>query len=160
MESDDFFKNHIQKKYDVIFIDGLHTAYQVTKDIYNSINNLNDGGIIIIDDIYPHSENEQYSLELLRDGPNTGDVWKAVYNVLDTLIEISEAVYFFPNVMRGNLVLKIKSNNDKNISIDNTIPTMNTDGNYKGDDKEWNKYNYRKDFVTYFNRLSSFIHEF
>ena len=36
MTSDEFFKNHINKKYDIIFIDGLHTAYQVSKDIFNS----------------------------------------------------------------------------------------------------------------------------
>lgn len=58
MTSDIFFKEHINKKYDIIFIDGLHTAYQVTKDIYNSINCLKNGGIIILDDVYPHSENE------------------------------------------------------------------------------------------------------
>lgn len=43
MTSDDFFINNPNKKYDIIFIDGLHTAYQVSKDIYNSINHLNDG---------------------------------------------------------------------------------------------------------------------
>lgn len=37
MTSDDFYKNKIIKKYDFIFIDGLHTAYQVSKDIKNSI---------------------------------------------------------------------------------------------------------------------------
>jgi hypothetical protein len=36
--SDDFFQNHIKRKYDIVFIDGLHTAYQVSKDIYNSSN--------------------------------------------------------------------------------------------------------------------------
>ena len=97
--SDEFFKNHINKKYDIIFIDGLHTAYQVTKDIYNSINNLKKGGIIILDDVYPHNENEQFSVKLFYNGPQTGDVWKAVYNVLDKFIEISDEIIFINNTI-------------------------------------------------------------
>jgi hypothetical protein len=95
MLSDEFFSKHITKKYDIIFIDGLHTAFQVSKDIYNSINNLNNGGFLILDDVFPHNENEQFSFKLFYDGPQTGDVWKGVYNILDKLIEISEEIYFF-----------------------------------------------------------------
>jgi hypothetical protein len=157
MTSDFFFENNISKKYDVIFIDGLHTAHQVSKDIYNSINNLNNGGVIILDDVYPHNENEQNALDLNKSGAQTGDVWKAVYNVLDDLIEMSDEVLFFPNVERGNLAFKIKKNNDKNITIDSTIPTMNVDGWYKGGDKEWNKYTYAKDFNNYLKKITEFI---
>ena len=87
MTSDEFFKSHINKKYDIIFIDGLHTAYQVSKDLYNSIKNLKNGGIIILDDVFPHNENEQFSVKLFYEGPQTGDVWKGVYNVLNKIIE-------------------------------------------------------------------------
>jgi hypothetical protein len=41
MTSDDFFdvlKGHDEIKYDIIFIDGLHHADQVEKDIKNSLN--------------------------------------------------------------------------------------------------------------------------
>ena len=84
--SDDFFKNHIKTKYDIIFIDGLHTAYQVSKDIFNAVNNLNPGGWIILDDVFPHCEYEQKRLNLRKSGAQTGDVWKAVYNILDDII--------------------------------------------------------------------------
>ena len=152
MTSDNFFDKECKKKYDFIFIDGLHTAYQVSKDIYNSIKNLKEGGIIMLDDVYPHSEKEQEALDLTKSGAQTGDVWKAVYDVFNILEEISEEIFFFKNSERGNLILKLKKGNSKNIEIDKTIPTKNVDGWYKGNDKEWEKYNYKKDFNDYYNK--------
>ena len=154
--SDDFFKNHIKTKYDIIFIDGLHTAHQVSKDIFNSINNLNDGGWIILDDVFPHCEYEQERLNLKKVGAQTGDVWKAVYNILDTIIEISDVIHFEPKTERGSFVFKLKPNNVKNITIDETIPTCNVDGWYSGNDAEWNKYVYTRDFNNYMNRILCF----
>ena len=156
MTSDDFFKTHINKKYDIIFIDGLHTAYQVSKDIYNSIANLNDGGWIIIDDVFPHCEYEQERLNLRKSGSQTGDVWKAVYNVLDDLIDMSEHIYFVNNTERGNLVIQFKPNNNKNIMVDESIPTCNIDGWYEGVHAEWDKYKYKTDFHNYITKLNSF----
>lgn len=157
MTSDDFFKNSVKDKYDIIFIDGLHTAYQVSKDIYNSINNLNDGGWIVLDDVYPHAEEEQRSLNLKNMGkPMTGDVWKAVYNSLNKLIEISDVILFEPTTERCNMAFRIKSNNNDNITIDSTIPTCNVDGWYEGDDAEWTKYDYDKDFQTYLDKIAIF----
>ena len=156
MTSDEFFNNHIKTKYDIIFIDGLHTAYQVSKDIYNSINNLNSGGWIILDDVFPHTENEQERLNLRKSGPQTGDVWKALYHVLDDIISISEIIYFEPRTERGCFVFKVKQNNIKNIVIDETIPTCNVDGWYNGNDAEWNKYSFKKDYPNYINKMKKF----
>jgi hypothetical protein len=156
MTSDEFFNNHIKTKYDIIFIDGLHTAYQVSKDIFNSINNLNPGGWIILDDVYPHSENEQERLNLSKNGAQTGDVWKALYNVLDSIVEMSDKVHFEPKTERGSFIFNLKSSNTKNINIDKTIPTCNIDGWYNGNDAEWNKYNYKEDFSNYINKMFSF----
>ncbi len=157
MTSDDFFKNSINGKYDIIFIDGLHTAYQVSKDIYNSINNLNEGGWIVLDDVFPHTEEEQRSLNLKNLGkPMTGDVWKAVYNSLNKIMEISDIILFEPTTERGNIAFRVKSNNTDNITIDSSIPTCNIDGWYQGDDAEWSKYDYNKDFQVYLNKIASF----
>ena len=157
MTSDEFFANHCKKKYDIIFIDGLHTAYQVSKDIYNSINNLKKGGWIVLDDVFPHYEYEQESLDLNKTGSQTGDVWKAVYHILDDIIDMSDIIHFETKTERGSFVFRLKSDNVKNIIIDNTIPTCNVDGRYKGDDAEWNKYTYQNDFDNYVNKISKFV---
>ena len=157
MTSDEFFANHCKKKYDIIFIDGLHTAYQVSKDIYNSINNLQQAGWIILDDVFPHSEYEQERLNLDKTGPQTGDVWKAVYHILDDIVKISDIIHFEKRTERGSLVFRLKSDNTKNITIDDTIPTCNIDGWYKGDDAEWNKYTYHNDFNNYLEKISKFV---
>jgi len=76
MTSDRFFAGICNRKYDLIFIDGLHLQEQVEKDIKNSLTHLNDNGIIVMHDCLPAEEYYQ-----IRDGlpgkPWTGDVWKA-----------------------------------------------------------------------------------
>jgi len=155
MTSDKFFETNT-KKYDFIFIDGLHTAYQVTKDIYNSINSLKDGGVIMLDDVFPHEEKEQVCLDLNGHGPMTGDVWKAVNHILDTLIDMSDEVLFTPQTERGNLVFKIKSGNTRNIVIDPSIPTNNPDGWNASPAGEWNLYTWSRDYESYKKRLFTF----
>jgi len=72
--SDEFFtRNKI--KFDVIFIDGLHTKEQVKKDIINSLSFLNEGGIIICHDMNP--EEEIWQIEEYTPGELwTGPCWK------------------------------------------------------------------------------------
>lgn len=59
MNSDNFFKKYPTKKYDIIFIDGLHESEQVSKDIHNSVNALNERGVIIIHDYNPETKEAQ-----------------------------------------------------------------------------------------------------
>lgn len=78
MTSDEFFdllKGHDDIKYDVIFIDGLHHAAQVEKDIQNSLNHLVEGGFIFLHDCNPVS----YEAQLVprQTIAWNGDVWKA-----------------------------------------------------------------------------------
>jgi hypothetical protein len=75
MTSDEFFqKNH--KKYDIIFIDGLHTKEQVGKDIINSLKILNAGGKIICHDCLPTDEISQ---KVPREQIYwMGDVWRTI----------------------------------------------------------------------------------
>ena len=74
MTSDNFFKVN-QDKFDIIFIDGLHTYKQVKKDILNSINCLRDGGVILLHDCLPLN---YYSNAVPRcTYVWSGDVWKA-----------------------------------------------------------------------------------
>ena len=64
MTSDQFFENN-NDKFDVIFIDGLHLA-QCKKDFLNSLEVLNEEGVIFFDDMLPLDWAMQYSLLLLR----------------------------------------------------------------------------------------------
>jgi len=77
MTSDQYFANYCKNKYDIIFIDGLHLAEQVLKDVYNSLAVLNDNGILVLHDCLPESEKNQ-TRELILGTAWTGDVWKAV----------------------------------------------------------------------------------
>lgn len=74
MTSDEFFAQN-KEKFDIIFIDGLHEYRQVKKDIINSINALNNNGVIIMHDCLPLSCLAQYDFPVI-DAWN-GDVWKA-----------------------------------------------------------------------------------
>lgn len=78
MTSDTFFeliKGHDEIKYDIIFIDGLHHADQVEKDIKNALNHIVDGGFILLHDCNPVS----YEAQLVprQTIAWNGDVWKA-----------------------------------------------------------------------------------
>ena len=76
--SDDFFKEN-NNKFDIIFIDGLHTYEQVKKDILNSVDCLNDNGIILVHDCMPDSLSKQ-AVPRYRMIWN-GDVWKAIVDL-------------------------------------------------------------------------------
>lgn len=80
LTSDDFFKQN-NKKFDVIFIDGLHWCGQVYKDIINSLSVLNEHGFIICHDMNPHTElMQRYPIPDGVPGFTgewTGDCWKA-----------------------------------------------------------------------------------
>jgi len=56
MTSDDYFKQSLNDKFDLIFIDGLHTAEQVEKDFKNALHCLTDKGFIVIHDCLPVEE--------------------------------------------------------------------------------------------------------
>jgi predicted O-methyltransferase YrrM len=80
MTSDAFFAkldaDPEHEGYDLIFIDGLHLADQVERDVANSLTHLRAGGALVLHDVNPPTEAaqvEQY------DGKTawTGTVWKA-----------------------------------------------------------------------------------
>lgn len=73
--SDDFFLKN-EKKFDIIFIDGLHLCEQVIKDVENSLKFLNKNGTIVCHDCLPNNEEEQMRSPVVNFW--TGDVWKAI----------------------------------------------------------------------------------
>lgn len=87
--SDDFFKSNIEK-FDVIFIDGLHHADQVLKDINNSLQCLNNNGYIICHDLDPPCEIMQ---RVPREtGGWNGDCWKAWVTIRSQRSDLSMCV--------------------------------------------------------------------
>lgn len=91
MTSDVFFANLKAGKildpslrFDLIFIDGLHLADQVERDIRNSLDFLNPGGFIVLHDCNPPTEyhaREDYAYHLSpAKGYWNGTTWKAFYS--------------------------------------------------------------------------------
>ena len=78
LTSDQFFKKN-SRKFDIIFIDGLHEYLQVKRDILNSIECLNDNGIILVHDCLPESLAKQAvpRFKMLWNG----NVWKAIVDL-------------------------------------------------------------------------------
>jgi hypothetical protein len=70
LTSDEFF-NLIpeNKKFDLIYIDGLHLEEQVDKDIKNALRFVSPNGMIILDDVPPANEYEE------KTPPDPGQPW-------------------------------------------------------------------------------------
>ena len=102
--SDDFFNNN-KKKFDVIFVDGLHTFEQCRKDVMNSLNFLNLGGYLFIHDLIPRNFMEEFTPSMGT--PWSGDVWKVAQ-------ELSKSDGLDFHVIKADhgvgLVKKIKKN--------------------------------------------------
>ena len=88
LTSDDFFEelNHSRIlfsgiKFDVIFIDGLHLAEQVDRDITNALDYIKDDGFIILHDCNPPTAwhaREEFSYNFTPAGKQwNGTTWKA-----------------------------------------------------------------------------------
>ena len=75
MTSDEFFSQN-KDTFDLIFIDGLHIHEQVLKDIDNSLNVLNENGVILLHDCLPAKIWHQ-TIPQTHSSWN-GDVWKSI----------------------------------------------------------------------------------
>ena len=73
--SDEYFREN-KKKFDIIFIDGLHHYEQVKRDIENSLNFLNPQGVILLHDCLPSTVFDQAVPRCTYKW--NGDVWKAI----------------------------------------------------------------------------------
>jgi hypothetical protein len=81
--SDDFFKIN-NEKFDLIFIDGMHTEQQVLEDILNAFGCLAEGGVIVLHDCLPPDRLHQREPDEFKDGEEwNGTVWKAALRVFN-----------------------------------------------------------------------------
>jgi len=76
MTSDEYFES-ISKTYDLIFVDGLHEHKQVKRDIENSLEHLNKGGVVVCHDMSPLLEVHQLPPDQRQTAHWNGDCWKA-----------------------------------------------------------------------------------
>jgi len=88
MESDTFFSVQ-DSEYDVIFIDGLHHADQVRKDIINALK-CNAKAIILHDTIPPSAAHQIVPRKQLS---WTGDVWRAVVGFKQSYPDVKLETY-------------------------------------------------------------------
>src|SRR5690606_35565788 len=83
MTSDEFFENPPHSlafdwisEFDLIFIDGLHTAEQVRKDFENALKILSPNGFIVLHDCNPEKEEHTIVPRPTPTGHWNGDVYK------------------------------------------------------------------------------------
>lgn len=80
--SDQFFL-HNKSKFDIIFIDGLHTYNQIRIDVINALNCISVDGLIFLHDMLPRDWVEQHT-PIISKNFWTGDVWKIAFELIKT----------------------------------------------------------------------------
>ena len=86
MTSDEMFSRMpIDKKYDIIFLDGLHTEECLDRDIINSLKHLNPGGLILCHDVLPLDYHS--ATEISNTGLWNGTCWKSICKLQDQNIQ-------------------------------------------------------------------------
>jgi len=82
-EYETLFKRNAEK-FDLIFIDGIHTELQVLNDIDNAYKKLATGGIIVLHDCMPPDVWHQRDVSEYREGENwNGTAWKAALRLFN-----------------------------------------------------------------------------
>lgn len=93
MTSDEFFQTGFDRlyvntdwetKFDLIFIDGLHTAEQVKKDFENAMKILSPNGFIVLHDCSPLKEEHTIVPRPTERGHWNGDVYKFAVSFKDS----------------------------------------------------------------------------
>ena len=85
MTSDRFFehwKKEIGTPYDVIFVDGLHRADQVARDIDHAMEMVSEAGVILLHDcnpLHPELARETFDRDGVAQGYWNGTTWKAAW---------------------------------------------------------------------------------
>lgn len=127
LTSDDFFDMNNQK-FDLIFIDGLHHADQVEKDILNSLEVLNEGGYIVCHDMNPAKE--QHQVIPFNGKIWNGDCWKAFVKLRQTRNDLEmftvDTDYGCAVIKKGKQdLLKIKGKIDYHSFDKNRVKWLN-----------------------------------
>jgi hypothetical protein len=100
--SDDYFsKLHLQQKFDIIFLDGLHTFEQTFRDFCNSLHHCHERTIWVMDDTVPSDIYSAHKVQTEAVGRRVhelknpkrrawhGDVYKVMFAIYDFFPSIS-----------------------------------------------------------------------
>lgn len=128
MTSDNFFMNN-KEKFDIIFIDGLHEEQQVYRDILNSLNFLNENGVIICHDMLPKKEEQQIVPRVSKQW--TGDCWKAFVKISKNQKDLNLKMYTIDTDWGCSVIRKGKC--DKNLLFNEELNWKN----FIKNKKEW-----------------------
>lgn len=109
MTSDLFFEQN-NETFDVIFVDGLHEYSQVSRDVENSLNVLNDTGVIIIHDMLPRNK-AMADPNIICSGSWLGDVYRLAFDLANR----KDITFKLVLIDQGcGVVLKKPNNNPSN----------------------------------------------
>lgn len=90
----------VDKRFDLIFIDGLHTAEQVKKDFENALKILSPNGFIVLHDCNPAQEEHTIVPRPTERGHWNGDVYKFAATIVNaTTVDIDNGCLVFRNAM-------------------------------------------------------------
>jgi SAM-dependent methyltransferase len=102
LTSDLFFERNHQR-FDVVFIDGLHTYAQSLQDVQNALACLNPGGVIVLHDCNPPyaaaahpAESFEHAARLNLPGWHNewcGDTWKVIPHLLSQRSDLRTQVF-------------------------------------------------------------------
>jgi Methyltransferase domain len=145
--SDDFFaKADAVDGFDVVFIDGLHTYEQSLQDVFNSLDKLNDNGVIVMHDCKPPHVAAAYPAASLQaaedaqkdeatkvsgwDGIWCGDVWKTICHLRSRRQDLR--VFVLDCDFGLGIVMKGKPDNNLDLSTDQ-LNAMTYEDIFNGD---------------------------
>jgi hypothetical protein len=101
MPSNEFFLHHVEPetRYDIIFLDGLHTFEQTLRDFCATMRHCHDNTIWVIDDVFPsdmfsalrnESDTRKYRQLHGQDGVEWhGDVFKVMFAIHDFFVNFT-----------------------------------------------------------------------
>lgn len=94
--SDQFFSEYASDPFDVVYIDGLHTAEQTLRDLLNTLSVTKKSSLVVLDDVFPDS----YAASL----PSWDDAWviKAVLSPDDWhwMGDVYKLLYFIETFLQ------------------------------------------------------------
>jgi SAM-dependent methyltransferase len=96
--SDEYFERLIgAERFDLVFLDGLHSFEQTLRDLMNAIGHLREGGVILVDDVFPHS----YAASLPDQAMSNAFRERRGIKAIDWMGDVYKLVFFIRDYLPG-----------------------------------------------------------